>query len=148
MGINKCTFLAWIFLLVKRFIKKGKISVSRHNKYGVLNPLWIILIIVLFIFESMLLPEFETISKIKYIYATILPCCVLYTKLPKDEIVRYTKIFSYVLTVAGTIVVMCGVLDMFIGVGIGNFIATFTGVDSLIESVRQGEWFPILDILY
>ena len=27
---------------------------------------------------------------------------------------------------------------MFIGVGIGNFIATFTGVDSLIESVRQG----------
>lgn len=132
--------LSWLgyFLLVKRFIKKGKISVSRHNKYGVLNPLWIILIIVLFIFESMLLPEFETISKIKYIYATILPCCVLYTKLPKDEIVRYTKIFSYVLTVAGTIVVMCGVLDMFIGVGIGNFIATFTGVDSLIESVRQG----------
>lgn len=85
-----------------------------------------------------MLPEFTATSEVKYIYATILPIYILYSVVDDDDIICYTKLFSRLLTVASTIVVICGLMDMFLGVGIGNSIAIFTNAASLIESIRQG----------
>ena len=72
-----------------------------------------------------MLPEFTATSEVKYIYATILPIYILYSVVDDDDIICYTKLFSRLLTVASTIVVICGLMDMFLGVGIGNSIASF-----------------------
>lgn len=135
--INLFTWLG-ILSLTKRYYKGGRVIVSQAEKCGVPNPVWIITLVILFLIESFLLPQFTTYSKIKYIYATLLPCYILYTSLPKDDVIHYVKIFAKMLTIASTIVVFCGVADLFLGAGIGKSIAEFSGVDSLIESIRQG----------
>lgn len=127
-----------IILLTKRYYNGGKVSVSKNGKLGVANPIWIVLLVALFAMESLMLPEFTATSEVKYIYATILPIYILYSVVDDDDIICYTKLFSRLLTVASTIVVICGLMDMFLGVGIGNSIAIFTNAASLIESIRQG----------
>ena len=135
--INVASWLG-IILLTKRYYNGGKVSVSKNGKLGVANPIWIVLLVALFAMESLMLPEFTAISEVKYIYATILPIYILYSVVDDDDIICYTKLFSRLLTVASTIVVICGLMDMFLGVGIGNSIAIFTNAASLIESIRQG----------
>lgn len=135
--INVASWLG-IILLTKRYYNGGKVSVSKNGKLGVANPIWIVLLVALFAMESLMLPEFTATSEVKYIYATILPIYILYSVVDDDDIICYTKLFSRLLTVASTIVVICGLMDMFLGVGIGNSIAIFTNADSLIESIRQG----------
>lgn len=135
--INVASWLG-IILLTKRYYNGGKVSVSKNGKLGVANPIWIVLLVALFAMESLMLPEFTATSEVKYIYATILPIYILYSVVDDDDIICYTKLFSRLLTVASTIVVICGLMDMFLGVGIGNSIAIFTNVASLIESIRQG----------
>lgn len=132
--------LSWvgIILLTRRYYSGRRIVLSKEEKNGVVNPILLFLLIVLFLLEGMMLPQFSIESKIKYIYATILPCYVLYVSLPKNEIIRYVKIFARMLTVASTVVVICGMLDIFIGTTIGKTIAEFTAADSLIDSIRQG----------
>lgn len=134
--INVASWLG-IILLTKRYYNGGKVSVSKNGKLGVANPIWIVLLVALFAMESLMLPEFTATSEVKYIYATILPIYILYSVVD-DDIICYTKLFSRLLTVASTIVVICGLMDMFLGVGIGNSIAIFTNAASLIESIRQG----------
>ena len=68
-------------------------------------------------------------------YSGFLPIYILYSVVDDDDIICYTKLFSRLLTVASTIVVICGLMDMFLGVGIGNSIAIFTNAASLIESM-------------
>ena len=126
--INVASWLG-IILLTKRYYNGGKVSVSKNGKLGVANPIWIVLLVALFAMESLMLPEFT---------ATILPIYILYSVVDDDDIICYTKLFSRLLTVASTIVVICGLMDMFLGVGIGNSIAIFTNAASLIESIRQG----------
>ena len=135
--INVASWLG-IILLTKRYYNGGKVSVSKNGKLGVANPIWIVLLVALFAMESLMLPEFTATSEVKYIYATILPIYILYSVVDDDDIICYTKLFSRLLTVASTIVVICGLVDMFLGVGIGNSIAIFTNAASLIESIRQG----------
>lgn len=135
--INVASWLG-IILLTKRYYNGGKVSVSKNGKLGVANPIWIVLLVALFAMESLMLPEFTATSEVKYIYATILPIYILYSVVDDDDIICYTKLFSRLLTVASTIVVICGLMDMFLGVGIGNSIAIFTNAASLIESIRQG----------
>lgn len=135
--INVASWLG-IILLTKRYYNGGKVSVSKNGKLGVANPIWIVLLVALFAMESLMLPEFTATSEVKYIYATILPIYILYSVVDDDDIICYTKLFSRLLTVASTIVVICGLMDMFLGVGIGNNIAIFTNAASLIESIRQG----------
>ena len=135
--INVASWLG-IILLTKRYYNGGKVSVSKNGKLGVANPIWIALLVALFAMESLMLPEFTATSEVKYIYATILPIYILYSVVDDDDIICYTKLFSRLLTVASTIVVICGLMDMFFGVGIGNSIAIFTNAASLIESIRQG----------
>lgn len=135
--INVVSWLG-IILLTKRYYNGGKVSVSKNGKLGVANPIWIVLLVALFAMESLMLPEFTATSEVKYIYATILPIYILYSVVDDDDIICYTKLFSRLLTVASTIVVICGLMDMFLGVGIGNSIAIFTNAASLIESIRQG----------
>lgn len=135
--INVASWLG-IILLTKRYYNGGKVSVSKNGKLGVANPIWIVLLVALFAMESLMLPEFTATSEFKYIYATILPIYILYSVVDDDDIICYTKLFSRLLTVASTIVVICGLMDMFLGVGIGNSIAIFTNAASLIESIRQG----------
>ena len=135
--INVASWLG-IILLTKRYYNGGKVSVSKNGKLGVANPIWIVLLVALFAMESLMLPEFTATSEVKYIYATILPIYILYSVVDDDDIICYTKLFSRLLTVASTIVVICGLMDMFLGVGIGNRIAIFTNAASLIESIRQG----------
>ena len=135
--INVASWLGTI-LLTKRYYNGGKVSVSKNGKLGVANPIWIVLLVALFAMESLMLPEFTATSEVKYIYATILPIYILYSVVDDDDIICYTKLFSRLLTVASTIVVICGLMDMFLGVGIGNSIAIFTNAASLIESIRQG----------
>ena len=135
--INVASWLG-IILLTKRYYNGGKVSVSKNGKLGVANPIWIVLLVALFAMESLMLPEFTATSEVKYIYATILPIYILYSVVDDDDIICYTKLFSRLLTVASTIVVICGLMDMFLGVGIGNSIAIFTDAASLIESIRQG----------
>lgn len=135
--INVASWLG-IILLTKRYYNGGKVSVSKNGKQGVANPIWIVLLVALFAMESLMLPEFTATSEVKYIYATILPIYILYSVVDDDDIICYTKLFSRLLTVASTIVVICGLMDMFLGVGIGNSIAIFTNAASLIESIRQG----------
>lgn len=134
--INVASWLG-IILLTKRYYNGGKVSVSKNGKLGVANPIWIVLLVALFAMESLMLPEFTATSEVKYIYATILPIYILYSVVDDDDIICYTKLFSRLLTVASTIVVICGLMDMFLGVGIGNSIAIFTNAASLIESIRQ-----------
>lgn len=131
---------AWfgIILLTDKYYSGGKVNVSKNGNPGVTNPIWIILLIALFVMESLLLPQFTITSEVKYIYATILPIYILYSALDGEDVICYTKLFSRLLTIASTIVVVCGLLDMFLGVGIGNGIARFTNAASLIESIRQG----------
>ncbi|MGF2008531.1 hypothetical protein D6117_002449 (plasmid) [Lactococcus lactis] len=135
--INVASWLG-IILLTKRYYNGGKVSVSKNGKLGVANPIWIVLLVALFAMESLMLPEFTATSEVKYIYATILPIYILYSVVDDDDIICYTKLFSRLLTVASTIVVICGLMDMFLGVGIGNSIAIFTNAASLIESIQQG----------
>lgn len=135
--INVASWLG-IILLTKRYYNGGKVSVSKNGKLGVANPIWIVLLVALFAMESLMLPEFTATSEVKYIYATILPIYILYSVVDDDDIICYTKLFSRLLTVASTIVVICGLMDMFLGVGIGNSIAIFTNAASLIEYIRQG----------
>lgn len=135
--INVASWLG-IILLTKRYYNGGKVSVSKNGKLGVANPIWIVLLVALFAMESLMLPEFTATSEVKYIYATILPIYILYSVVDDDDIICYTKLFSRLLTVASTIVVICGLMDMFLGVGIGNSIAIFTNAASFIESIRQG----------
>lgn len=135
--INVASWLG-IILLTKRYYNGGKVSVSKNGKPGVANPIWIVLLVALFAMESLMLPEFTATSEVKYIYATNLPIYILYSVVDDDDIICYTKLFSRLLTVASTIVVICGLMDMFLGVGIGNSIAIFTNAASLIESIRQG----------
>ena len=135
--INVASWLG-IILLTKRYYNGGKVSVSKNGKLGVANPIWIVLLVALFAMESLMLPEFTATSEVKYIYATILPIYILYSVVDDDDIICYTKLFSRLLTVASTIVVICGLMDMFLGGGIGNSIAIFTNAASLIESIRQG----------
>lgn len=135
--INVASWLG-IILLTKRYYNGGKVNVSKNGKLGVANPIWIVLLVALFAMESLMLPEFTATSEVKYIYATILPIYILYSVVDDDDIICYTKLFSRLLTVASTIVVICGLMDMFLGVGIGNSIAIFTNAASLIESIRQG----------
>ena len=135
--INVASWLG-IILLTKRYYNGGKVSVSKNGKLGVANPIWIVLLVAFFAMESLMLPEFTATSEVKYIYATILPIYILYSVVDDDDIICYTKLFSRLLTVASTIVVICGLMDMFLGVGIGNSIAIFTNAASLIESIRQG----------
>ena len=135
--INVASWLG-IILLTKRYYNGGKVSVSKNGKLGVANPIWIVLLVALFAMESLMLPEFTATSEVKYIYATILPIYILFSVVDDDDIICYTKLFSRLLTVASTIVVICGLMDMFLGVGIGNNIAIFTNAASLIESIRQG----------
>ena len=116
----------------------GRVVLSKDGSNGVANPLLIITLIILFLIEGMMLPYFSAESKIKYIYATILPCYILYVSLPGQEIIRYFKMFAKLLTIASTIVVVCGIFDIFIGTSIGKTIAEFSAADSLIESIRQG----------
>ena len=132
--------ISWtgIILLTRRYYGGGRVVLSKKGRNGVLNPMLLLLLVVLFLLEGMMLPKFSIESKIKYVYATIFPCYILYTTLPKNEIIRYVKIFAKMLTVASTLVVICGVLDMFAGTAIGKMIAEFTAADSLIESIRQG----------
>lgn len=135
--INVASWLG-IILLTKRYYNGGKVSVSKNGKLGVANPIWIVLLVAFFAMESLMLPEFTATSEVKYIYATILPIYILYSVVDDDDIICYTKLFSRLLTVVSTIVVICGLMDMFLGVGIGNSIAIFTNAASLIESIRQG----------
>ena len=135
--INVASWLG-IILLTKRYYNGGKVSVSKNGKLGVANPIWIVLLVALFAMESLMLPEFTATSEVKYIYATILPIYILYSVVDDDDIICYTKLFSRLLTVASTIVVICGLMDMFLGVGIGNSIAIFTNAASIIEYIRQG----------
>lgn len=116
----------------------GRVVLSKDGSNGVTNPLLIITLIILFLIEGMMLPYFSAESKIKYIYATILPCYILYVSLPRQEIIRYFKMFAKLLTIASTVVVLCGIFDTFIGTSIGKTIAEFSAADSLIESIRQG----------
>lgn len=135
--INVASWLG-IILLTKRYYNGGKVRVSKNGKLGITNPLWIVLIVALFAMESLMLPEFTATSEVKYIYATILPVYILYSVVDDNDIICYTKLFSRILTIASTIVVICGLIDMVFGVGIGNSIAIFTNAASLIESIRQG----------
>lgn len=135
--INIITWFG-IVLLTAKYYNSGKVNVSKNGNPGIANPIWIILLIVLFGMESLLLPQFTTISEFKYIYATILPIYILYSVLDSEDVPCHIKLFSKLLTVASTIVVTVGLLDMFWGVGIGNSIANFTNVASLIEAIRQG----------
>lgn len=135
--INVASWLG-IILLTKRYYNGGKVSVSKNGKLGITNPMWIVLLVALFVMESLMLPEFTATSEIKYIYATILPIYILYSVVDDNDIICYTKLFSRILTIASTIVVICGLIDMVFGVGIGNSIAIFTNAASLIESIRQG----------
>ena len=132
--------LSWIgiILLTQRYYGGGRVVLSKDGSNGVANPLLIITLIILFLIEGMMLPYFSAESKIKYIYATILPCYILYVSLPGQEIIRYFKMFAKLLTIASTIVVVCGIFDIFIGTSIGKTIAEFSAADSLIESIRQG----------
>lgn len=127
-----------IVLLTKKFYRNGKITVSKKEKKGVMNPIWLLLLIFLFALESIFLSRFEIVVTIKYIYATIMPVFILYMVLNSNEIICYTEMFSDLLTVVSTIVVICGLLDLLLGTGIGEFIAKFTDVASLKESIRQG----------
>ena len=135
--INVASWLG-IILLTKRYYNGGKVRVSKNGKLGITNPMWIVLLVALFVMESLMLPEFTATSEVKYIYATILPIYILYSVVDDNDIICYTKLFSRILTIASTIVVICGLIDMFFGVGIGNSIAIFTNAASLIESIRQG----------
>lgn len=54
----------------------GRVVLSKDGSNGVTNPLLIITLIILFLIEGMMLPYFSAESKIKYIYATILPCYI------------------------------------------------------------------------
>lgn len=135
--INVASWLG-IILLTKRYYNGGKVRVSKNGKLGITNPMWIVLIVALFVMESLMLPEFTATSEVKYIYATILPVYILYSVVDDNDIICYTKLFSRILTIASTIVVICGLIDMVFGVGIGNSIAIFTNAASLIESIRQG----------
>lgn len=132
--------LSWIgiILLTQRYYGGGRVVLSKDGSSGVTNPLLIITLIILFLIEGMMLPYFSAESKIKYIYATILPCYILYVSLPRQEIIRYFKMFAKLLTIASTVVVLCGIFDTFIGTSIGKTIAEFSAADSLIESIRQG----------
>ena len=132
--------LSWIgiILLTQRYYGGGRVVLSKDGSNGVTNPLLIITLIILFLIEGMMLPYFSAESKIKYIYATILPCYILYVSLPRQEIIRYFKMFAKLLTIASTVVVLCGIFDTFIGTSIGKTIAEFSAADSLIESIRQG----------
>ena len=71
----------------------GRVVLSKNGSNGVTNPLLIITLIILFLIEGMMLPYFSAESKIKYIYATILPCYILYVSLPRQEIIRYFKMY-------------------------------------------------------
>ena len=128
---------AGIILLTKRYYGE-RVILSKEERNGVINPLLLSLLIILFLLEGMILPQFSIESKMKYIYATILPCYILYASLPKNEIICYVKIFARMLTIASTIVVICGILDRFIGTSIGKMIVEFTATDSLVESLLQG----------
>lgn len=94
--------LSWIgiILLTQRYYGGGRVVLSKDGSNGVTNPLLIITLIILFLIEGMMLPYFSAESKIKYIYATILPCYILYVSLPRQEIIRYFKMFAKLLTIA------------------------------------------------
>ena len=131
--------LSWIgiILLTQRYYG-GRVVLSKGGNNGVTNPLLIIMLIILFLIEGLMLPHFSAESTVKYIYATILPCYILYISLPGQEIIRYFKMFAKLLTIASTVVVLCGIFDTFLGTSIGKTVAEFSAVDSLIESIRQG----------
>lgn len=138
MGISKCIIMDRNYSADTEILWGGRVVLSKDGSNGVANPLLIITLIILFLIEGMMLPYFSAESKIKYIYATILPCYILYVSLPGQEIIRYFKMFAKLLTIASTIVVVCGIFDIFIGTSIGKTIAEFSAADSLIESIRQG----------
>ena len=57
------------------------------------------------------------------------PFYILYVSLPRQEIIRYFKMFAKLLTIASTVVVLCGIFDTFIGTSIGKTIAEFSAAD-------------------
>lgn len=135
--INLFSWLG-IILMTYKYFQNGKITISGEGKKGITNPILIVLLILLFIMEGLVLPQLTIISELKYIYATILPIFILYSVLDSTSIICYTKLFSRLLTIAASIVVVCGLLDLFLEMGIGNSIANFTAAESLIASIRQG----------
>ena len=116
-----------------------RVVLSKDGSNGVTNPILIITLIILFLIEGMMLPYFSAESKIKYIYATILPCYILYVSLPRQEIIRYFKMFAKLLTIASTVVVLCGIVDTYIGTSIGKTIAEFSAADVLCSALSLVE---------
>ena len=129
---------AGIALLTRRCYKNGILMVSSYGKNGVSNPLRFLLLAFLFLLECLILPELSFASLLKYMYATILPIFILHFTFDEDDVINYIKLFSNTLTIAATVVVICGLSDMFLGTNIGRNIAEFVNAESLIESIRQG----------
>ena len=86
MGISKCIIMDRNYSADTEILWGGRVVLSKDGSNGVANPLLIITLIILFLIEGMMLPYFSAESKIKYIYATILPCYILYVSLPGQEI--------------------------------------------------------------
>ncbi len=132
-----------VILLIHRFFLNGKLIV-RKGKEGLGNPLWLVLLIGTFVIWSLATPTFSDVSMVKYIYATLMPCIILYVTLPDEEILLCFECFCKYLTVACTFVVLCGVLDFIVGTGIGEAIAKASKVESLDQLIEEGRMVSYL----
>ena len=105
---NVTPFLIFKLIIASYPVVVGRVVLSKDGSNGVTNPLLIITLIILFLIEGMMLPYFSAESKIKYIYATILPCYILYVSLPRQEIIRYFKMFAKALAIIGLVLQLAG----------------------------------------
>lgn len=92
----------------------------------------------IFILNITFVDEIEMLAMFKYVYATILPLVVLFVNIPKEKFMMFYFVFCNYLIFSSFVIVLCGVLDYTLNLGIGNVIANTTQIESLLGMVSSG----------
>lgn len=131
--------ISWmgIFLLLIYQRRKNK-GVIFERRYSTIKQLWLPVVMGIFILFALIMQQFSFKSIVRYVYATLLPCVLLYVSVQDEDAVSYFKIFTKWLTGACTFIVLCGLLDKFFHIGFGQLFTNVSGSESLEISLRQG----------
>ena len=132
--INPLAWIGIVAIVYMNLLKRYKtIDILEGLKY-----IWLPILACLFIVSTITFQSFEKIAIAKYLYATLLPGVILYIGVSDNDLITYLNIFCSFLTVACTFIVICGLLDLILSLGIGSFFAEITGVQSSVALIRDG----------
>lgn len=127
--------VTWLGVLMMCFYSRKDAARNKIQKSNssVIGNMFVILLVLLFWIFIAVFSNVEIINVIKYSYAIVLPCFLIFIKISRDDVKYFINVFSKTLTIACSFVVFCGLADMILGTRIGDFFVNYYNSESLVE---------------